>query len=75
MQSPESATPRASHPLALLRILIAPSVSFGSSGGRRCPEEVDVELGIGRELLGMALLLVALLGVMWLLAATRRSPH
>jgi hypothetical protein len=36
---------------------------------------VDVELGIGRELLGMALLLVALLGVMWLLAATRRSPH
>ena len=33
-----------------------------------------MELGIGRELLVMALLLVALLSVMWLLAATRRSP-
>lgn len=33
-----------------------------------------MELGTGRELLVMALLLIALLSVMWLLAATRRSP-
>ena len=58
-----------------MRILLPPSVSSGSPWGvRPCPEVEDVELGIGRELLGMALLLVALLSVMWLLAATRRSP-
>jgi len=36
---------------------------------------VDVELGTGRELLVMALLLLALVTVMWVLAATRHSPH
>jgi hypothetical protein len=35
---------------------------------------MDVELGTGRELLVMALLLMALVTVMWLLAVTRRSP-
>ncbi len=33
-----------------------------------------MELGTGRELLVMALLLMALVTVMWLLAVTRRSP-
>jgi len=33
-----------------------------------------MELGTGRELLVMALLLMALVTVMWLLAVTRHSP-
>jgi hypothetical protein len=33
-----------------------------------------VELTLGRELLALATLLMSLLGVMWILARTRRSP-
>lgn len=34
-----------------------------------------MELELGRALLGMALLVLALLTVMWVLAITRSSPH
>jgi len=34
-----------------------------------------VDLSIGRELLGLALLVGLLCAVMWLLASTRRSPQ
>jgi hypothetical protein len=34
-----------------------------------------MELDTGRTLLGFALLVLALLTVMWILAATRRSPR
>jgi hypothetical protein len=35
----------------------------------------DVDLSIGRELAGLALLVGLLTSVMWLLAKTRRSPR
>jgi hypothetical protein len=35
----------------------------------------DVDLSLGRELAGLALLTGLLISVMWLLAKTRRSPH
>jgi len=34
-----------------------------------------MELATGRELLGMALIVMALLSVFWVLARTRRSPR
>jgi hypothetical protein len=34
-----------------------------------------VELELGRTLLGFALLVLAMLTVMWILAVTRRSPR
>ena len=34
-----------------------------------------MELDVGRNLLGIALLVLALLTVMWILAVTRRSPR
>jgi hypothetical protein len=34
-----------------------------------------MELDTGRSLLGLALLVLALLTVMWILAVTRRSPR
>lgn len=34
-----------------------------------------MELDMGRNLLGFALLILALLSVMWVLAMTRRSPR
>ena len=34
-----------------------------------------MELATGRELLGILLLVMALLGVMWVLARTRDSPR
>jgi hypothetical protein len=34
-----------------------------------------LELDIGRSLLGIALLILALLTVMWILAVTRSSPR
>ena len=40
-----------------------------------CPEVTEVELSTGRELLGMALIVMALLSVFWVLAHTRRSPR
>jgi hypothetical protein len=41
----------------------------------RNPEVTDVDLSIGRELGGLALLVGLLTSVMWLLAKTRRSPR
>ena len=38
-------------------------------------EVTDVDLTIGRELAGLALLVGLLASVMWLLAKTRRSPR
>jgi hypothetical protein len=38
-------------------------------------EVADMELDTGRTLLGFALLVLALLTVMWILAVTRRSPR
>jgi len=55
-------------------MLMAPSVSFGRLGVDPARRNRDVELGTGRELLVMALLAIALWAVMWILAATRRSP-
>ncbi|CAN5222164.1 hypothetical protein BH23CHL9_BH23CHL9_11610 [soil metagenome] len=37
--------------------------------------EIEVELAIGRDLLAMALMVLALLAVMLVLARTRRSPR
>jgi hypothetical protein len=34
-----------------------------------------MELEVGRALLGLALLILAVLTVIWILAVTRRSPH
>jgi hypothetical protein len=39
------------------------------------PENSAVELGTGRDLLLILLLVFSLLAVMWVLARTRRSPH
>ena len=52
-------------------------MSFGRRGGSRPakPEVTDVDLSIGRELAGLALLVGLLTSVMWLLAKTRRSPR
>jgi hypothetical protein len=55
-------------------MLMPPSVSFGRLGVDPARRNWDVELGTGRELLVMALLALALCAVMWILAATRRSP-
>ena len=56
-------------------MLIPPSVSFGRTVGvHPARRKWDVELGTGTALLVMGLLLAALVTVMWLLAATRRSP-
>jgi hypothetical protein len=52
-----------------------PSLPFGRQGERTCPKEAAVELATGRELLIFAMLLFAILAVMWLLATTRRSPR
>jgi len=49
-------------------------VSFGRQIGFDLSKEPDVELSTARELLVMGLLVIALLGVMWLLAVTRQSP-
>jgi hypothetical protein len=51
-------------------------VSFGRcGGGDPYREGDDVDLTIGRELAGLALLVGLLASVMWLLAKTRRSPR
>jgi hypothetical protein len=34
-----------------------------------------MELAMGRDLLGILVMVAALLGVMWVLARTRRSEH
>ena len=44
-------------------------------GDRPCPEVMDVDLSVGRELFGLALLIGLLCVVMWVLASTRRSPQ
>jgi len=44
-------------------------------GVSTCPEVTVVELSLGRELLVFALLIASVLGVMWILSATRRSPR
>ena len=51
-------------------------MSFGRLGGD-VPQSGgdDVDLSIGRELAGLALLVGLLTSVMWLLAKTRRSPR
>ena len=51
-------------------------VSFGRLGGD-VPQSGgdDVDLSIGRELAGLALLVGLLTSVMWLLAKTRHSPR
>jgi hypothetical protein len=41
----------------------------------RNPEVTDVDLSLGRELAGLALLVGLLSSVMWLLAKTRRAPR
>lgn len=46
-----------------------------AGGSGSCPEVAVVELATGRELLVLALLLAALMTVMWVLARTRRSPR
>jgi hypothetical protein len=57
-------------------MLTPPSVPFGRlEGVSTCSEVVDVELSLGRELLVFALLVASVLGVFWVLAATRRSPR
>jgi len=57
-------------------MLTVPSVPFGRlEGVSTCSEVVDVELTIGRELLVFAVLLASVLGVFWVLSATRRSPR
>jgi hypothetical protein len=38
------------------------------------PEVTGVDLSIGRELAGLAVLISLLISCMWLLAKTRRSP-
>jgi hypothetical protein len=51
-------------------------VSFGRCGGGDPNLEVtDVDLTIGRELAGLALLVGLLTSVLWVLAKTRRSPR
>ena len=56
-------------------MLIEPSVSFGSEWGSILPGGSGTwSSESGSALLVMALLLMALVTVMWLLAATRRSP-
>jgi hypothetical protein len=50
-------------------------VPFGRQWGSTLPGGDDVDLSIGRELLGLALLVGLLCAVMWLLASTRRSPQ
>ena len=55
-------------------MLAQPSVPFGRlEGARPCSEVVDVELTVARELLVFALLIASVLGMMWILSATRRS--
>lgn len=55
-------------------MLAGPSVPFGRlEGVSTCSEVVDVELTMARDLFGFALLIALVLGVMWLLSATRRS--
>jgi len=57
-------------------MLAQPSVPFGRlEGARPCSEVVDVELTVARKLLVFALLVASVLGVMWILSATRRSPR
>ena len=43
-------------------------------GGAPCLEDWRMSLIMGRELLVVALLIVALMAVMWILSMTRRSP-
>jgi hypothetical protein len=50
-----------------------PSVAQGVAS--RNPEVTDVDLSLGRELAGLALLVGLLSSVMWLLAKTRRAPR
>jgi hypothetical protein len=57
-------------------ILPEPSCPSASLGvGIPNPEVTDVDLSLGRELAGLALLVGLLASVMWLLAKTRRSPR
>jgi len=57
------------------RMLTRPSVPFGRLEGACPARRLDVELTIARELLVFALLIASVLGVMWILSATRRSPR
>jgi len=58
------------------RILARPSCpSAGRGGFDLLGRSACMELAIGRELLGILLLVAALLAVMWILAHTRRSPR
>jgi hypothetical protein len=50
-------------------------VPFGWQRGLTLPGGDDVELATGQTLLVLALLVLAVLAVMWLLAVTRRSPR
>ena len=57
-------------------MLTGPSVPFGRlEGVSTCLEVVDVELTMGRELFVFGVLLASVLGVFWVLSATRRSPR
>lgn len=58
------------------RILSGPSVSFGRQWGPTSPEvSLDMDLFIGRELLIFALLVTAVVLVIWALAVTRRPSR
>jgi len=54
------------------RILSEPSCP-SAGWGSDLPGRWTVELATGRELLGIAIIVLALLLVMWVLARTRRS--
>ena len=52
-------------------------MSFGRRWGVATPfrRETDVDLSLGRELMGLGLFVGLLTSVMWLLAKTRNSPR
>ena len=58
------------------RILSKPSVSFGRQWGPTSSRgELDMDLFLGRELLVFALLVAAVVLVIWALAVTRRPSR
>jgi len=64
-------------PLAVRRYPSEAVVSFGRRWGVATPfrRETDVDLSLGRELMGLGLFVGLLTSVMWLLAKTRNSPR
>jgi heme/copper-type cytochrome/quinol oxidase subunit 4 len=50
-------------------------VPFGWQWGMALPGGDDMELATGQTLFVLAILVLAVVGLMWFLAATRRSPR